>query len=134
MSHGGAALFERVQDLLAPAQPGTALRLRAAGAAAVSIGCVLALGAGRLVPTDGALGELYLASAFGPTVAIQARDSAGAFALWVRQGRVIQASVGDRPVRISQQGNRVTLTDASAGPVLVLTVTPQDRVQWESRH
>jgi len=134
MSHGGAALVERVQDLLAPPQPGTALRRRGAGAVAVALGCMLALGAGRLVPVDSVLGELYLASAFGHTVAIQARDSAGAFALWVRQGRVIHASVGDRPVRISQQGDRVTLTDASGVPVLVLTVTPQDRVQWESRH
>lgn len=133
MSHGGTALVERVQDLLAPPQPGTAWRRRGGRAAALSFGCLLALGAGRLVPVDAALGELYLASAFGPTVAIQARDNAGSFALWVRQGRVIQASIGERPVRVSQQGSRVTLTDASAGPVLVLTVTPQDRVQWESR-
>jgi len=134
MSQGGTALVERVHDLMTPPRPGTALHGRRAGAAAVSLGCVLALGAGRLVPVDGVLGELYLASAFGPTVAIQARDSAGSFALWVRQGRVIQASVRDRPVHISQQGDRVTLTDATEGPVLLLTVTPQDRVQWEARH
>jgi beta-lactamase regulating signal transducer with metallopeptidase domain len=133
MSHGGA-LVERVQDLLRPPQAGMALRRRSTWAAALSLTCVLALGAGRLVPTDGVLGELYLASAFGPMIAIQARDSAGSFALWVRQGRVIQASVRDRPVHISQQGGRVTLTDAARVPVLVLTVTPQDRVQWEARH
>lgn len=134
MSHGGAALLERVQDLLQPPQAGVALRRRGAWAAALSVACVLALGAGRLAPTDGVLGELYLASDFGPTIAIQARDSAGSFALWVRQGRVIQASVRDRPVHISQQGDRVTLTDATQEPVLVLKVTPQDRVQWEARH
>ena len=133
MSHGGA-LVERVQDLLQPPQAGLALRRRGAWAAAMSLACVLALGAGRLAPTDGVLGELYLASAFGPTIAIQARDSAGSFALWVRQGRVIQAAVRDRPVHISQQGGHVTLTDGARGPVLVLTVTPQDRVQWEARH
>ena len=103
-------------------------------ARAVSLACVLALGAGRLAPGDGVLGELYLASAFGPTIDIQARDRAGSFALWVRQGRVVQASVRGRPVHISQQGSHVTLTDETRGPVLVLTVTPQDRVQWDARH
>jgi hypothetical protein len=95
---------------------------------------VLALGAGRLAPVDPALGELYLASAFGPTIAIQAHDGAGSFALWVRQGRVIHAQVRDRPVGIVQRGDQVTLTDAARAPLLELQVTPQGHVMWEPRH
>ena len=132
MSQGGA-LVERVRGLLEPAQAAATPRRRAALALAISLACVFALGAGRLALADPALGEFYMASAFGPTVAIQAHDGAGSFALWVRQGRVIQASVRDQPVRIVQQGDRVTLTDAARAPLLVLTVTPQGRVQWESR-
>ena len=136
MSQGGA-LVERVRGLLEPAQAtataAATSRRRAALALAISLACVFALGAGRLALADPALGEFYMASAFGPTVAIQAHDGAGSFALWVRQGRVIQASVRDQPVRIVQQGDRVTLTDAARAPLLVLTVTPQGRVQWESR-
>jgi BlaR1 peptidase M56 len=131
MSQGGA-LVERVRGLLEPAQAATPRR-RTAWALSISMACLLALGAGRLALADPALGEFYMASAFGPTIAIQAHDGAGSFALWVRQGRVIQASVRDQPVRIVQQGDRVTLTDAARAPLLVLTVTPQGRVQWESR-
>ena len=132
MSHG--ALLERVQDLLEAVPPVAVSRRRAALASAVSMSCLLALGAGRLALADASLGDFYMASAFGPTIAIQAHDRAGSFALWVRQGRVIQASVRDRPVRVVQQGDRVTLTDATRAPLLVLTVSPQGRVQWESRH
>ena len=132
MSQGGV-LVERVRGLLEPVQAAAAPRRRAALALATSLACLLALGAGRLALADPALGEFYMASAFGPTVAIQAHDGAGSFALWVRQGRVIQASVRNQPVRIVQQGDRVTLTDAARAPLLVLTVTPQGRVQWESR-
>ncbi len=132
MSHGGA-LLERVQNLLEAVPPVAASRRRAALALAVSMSCLLALGAGRLALADASLGDFYMASAFGPTIAIQAHDRAGSFALWVRQGRVIQASVRDRPVRVVQQGDRVTLTDATRAPLLVLTVSPQGRVQWESR-
>lgn len=132
MSHGGA-LVERVQDLFEPPKAGMAWRGRGGWAATISLACVLALGAGRLAPADPALGELYLASAFGPTIAIQAHDGAGPFALWVRQGRVIQARVRDRPVGIVQQGDRVTLTDATRAPLLQLRVTPQGHVMWEPR-
>ena len=132
MSRGGA-LVERVQGLLEPARAGAKSPRRAALALAISTACLLALGAGRLALADPTLGEFYMASAFGPTIAIQAHDGAGSFALWVRQGRVIQASVRDQPVRIVQQGDRVTLTDAARAPLLVLTVSPQGRVQWESR-
>jgi hypothetical protein len=132
MAHGGA-LLERVQDLVEAVPPVAVSRHRAALALAVSLSCLLALGAGRLALADASLGDFYMASAFGPTIAIQAHDRAGSFALWVRQGRVIQATVRDQPVRVVQQGDRVTLTDTTRAPLLGLTVSPQGRVQWESR-
>ncbi len=134
MSPGGA-LVERVRDLLEPVPPAGALARRRSAwlAAAFSLACVLALGAGRLAPADPAMGEFYLASAFGPTIAIQAHDGAGSFALWVRQGRVVQAQVRDRPAGVVQQGDHVTLTDAARVPLLQLTVMPQGRVMWEPR-
>lgn len=132
MSQGGA-LTERVQGLLQPARPGAGARRRTAWALVVSMACVLALAAGRLASSDPVLGEFYMASTFGPTIAIQAHDGAGSFALRVRQGRVIEASVHDEPVRITQQGDRVTLTGGAQAPLLVLTVMPQGRVLWEPR-
>jgi len=99
----------------------------------LSAAFLLALGAGRAAAVDPSLGDLYMASTFGPTLDIQARDAAGPFALRVRQGRVIEASVRDRPVGVRQEGSRVTLTDAAQAPLLVLTVMPQGRVQWEAR-
>ena len=127
------ALLERVQGLLESAPSGSTARHRPVAAVAISLACLLAVGTGRLALADPALGEFYMASAFGPTIDIQAHDGAGSFALRVRQGRVIQASVHDRSVGVVQQGNRVTLTDATRTPLLVLTVTPQGRVQWKSR-
>jgi beta-lactamase regulating signal transducer with metallopeptidase domain len=131
----GDGLVERVRALVAPEAGGGAapVRRRVAMALAVSAVCVLALAAGRAAVVDPSLGDLYMASAFGPTLDIQARDAAGPFALRVRQGRVLQASVRDRPVDVRQEGSRVTLSDGGQAPLLVLTVTPQGRVQWESR-
>ena len=129
-------LVERVRDLLEPERRGPARSRSLAGAVALGALCMVALGAGRAVSVDPALGDFYLASAFGPTLAIDAHDAAGAFALQVRQGRVLQASVQQRPVRVVQEGERVTLTalaDSARSPLLVLTVTPQGRVQWEGR-
>ena len=132
MAHGGA-LVERVRDLVEPPLAVAASRRQAVCALAMSLACMVALGAARVAPVDPALGELYLASAFGPTITIQAHDGAGSFALWVRQGRVIQARVRDRAVGIVQQGDRVTLTDAARAPLLQLEVTPQGHVMWEPR-
>ena len=129
------ALVERVRALVEPpARPEAAMaRRRVVVALALSAACLLALAAGRAAAVDPTLGDLYMASAFGPTLDIQARDAAGPFALRVRQGRVLEASVRDRPVGVRQEGSRVTLTDAAQAPLLVLTVLPQGRVQWESR-
>lgn len=134
VSQGG--LVERVRALVQPeARPEAAMaRRRVAVALGLSAVGLLALAAGRAAAVDPALGDLYMASAFGPTLDIQARDAAGPFALRVRQGRVLEASVRDQPVGVRQEGSRVTLTDAAQAPLLVLTVMPQGRVQWESRH
>ena len=131
----GDGLVERVRalvDLDAPA-PAVPARQRVALALALSAACLLALAAGRAATADPSLGDFYMASVFGPTLDIQARDAAGPFALRVRQGRVLEASVRDQPVGVRQEGSRVTLTDAAQAPLLVLTVTPQGRVQWQSR-
>ncbi|MFL6629348.1 MAG: M56 family metallopeptidase [Vitreoscilla sp.] len=127
-------LVERVRTLVEPGACGAAPSRRLVLAAlGLSAACVVALAAGRAATADPSLGDLYMASAFGPTLDIQARDAAGSFALRVRQGRVIAASVRDRPVAVRQEGNRVTLTGEARAPLLVLTVMPQGRVQWESR-
>jgi hypothetical protein len=133
----GDGLVERVRALVdgevQAASARTSARRWRAVALASSMACVLALAAGRAATIDPSLGDFYMASAFGPTLAIQAHDAAGPFALRVRQGRVIEASVRDRPVAVRQEGSRVTLTDAAQAPLLELTVTPQGRVQWEAR-
>jgi len=131
----GGGLVERVHTLAAPEAPAGAAPARRwlAAALATSVACLLALAAGRAATADASLGDFYMASAFGPTLDIQAHDAAGPFALRVRQGRVLAASVRDRPVGVRQEGSRVTLTDAAQAPLLVLTVTPQGRVQWQSR-
>jgi beta-lactamase regulating signal transducer with metallopeptidase domain len=129
----GDGLVDRVRVLIEPARDDTPTTTRVAAALALSAACLLAMGVGRAGLADPSLGDFYMASAFGPTVDIQAHDGAGAFALRVRQGRVIEASVRDQPVRIEQQGGRVTLTDATHERLLELTVTPQNRVQWAPR-
>jgi len=133
VSQGG--LVERVHALVEPAGRAESppARHRMLVALGLSAACLLVLGAGRIAAVDPLLGDLYMASAFGPTLDIQARDAAGPFALRVRQGRVIEASVRDQPVGVQQVGSRVTLTDAAQSPLLVLTVMPQGRVQWEAR-
>jgi len=133
MTHGDG-LAERVRALVAPGACAAApSRGRMAAAIGLSAACLLALAAGRAATADPSLGDLYMASAFGPTLDIQAQDAAGPFALRVRQRRVLAASVRDRPVAVRQEGNRVTLTGEASAPPLVLTVMPQGRVQWESR-
>jgi beta-lactamase regulating signal transducer with metallopeptidase domain len=131
----GDGLVERVRTLVGADAPadGVPARRRLALALALSAACLLALAAGRAATVDPSLGDFYMASAFGPTLDIQAHDAAGPFALRVRQGHVLEASVRDQPVRVRQEGSRVTLSDAAQSPLLVLTVTPQGRVQWQAR-
>jgi beta-lactamase regulating signal transducer with metallopeptidase domain len=107
-----------------------------AAAFALSALCLLGLAGGRLGRVDGSMADLYHASAFGPTVSVLARDPAGTFALRIKRGQVLAATVGEQPLsrdRIRQHGSRVTLLDATRQPMLALTVTPQDRIEWEAR-
>lgn len=133
---GRGELVMRVQRLLGLQAAGAIHRRSAALAAALSLLCVSAIGLGRLGMADPTIGDLYIASALGPTVYVAARDPAGTFTLRVRQGRVVQASVDHRQLPredIVQFGHRVTLVDAARAPILSLRVTPQGRVQWNAR-
>lgn len=128
-------LGTRVHRLLGLAPRLPPLRWRAA-ATAVSACCLLALGAGKVGGTDPALADLCRASAFGPTLVVDAHDDAGSFVLRIRHGRVLAASIERRPLprdRIRQQGYRVTLLDPAQSPMLALIVTPQGRIEWENR-
>jgi BlaR1 peptidase M56 len=129
-------LTARVERLLGVERPTAPANGRRALAAAASAACLLALGAGRLGVADPVMGELYTASAFGPTISIAAQDPAGAFALRVRQGRVVAASIDARPLPadgIRQDGAHVILVGHRREPLLALTVTPQGRISWQPR-
>ena len=126
-------LVDRVRALLEPARAEAPGWRRPAAALGLSALCVAGLGAGRAALADPLLGDFYIASAFGPTIAIDAHDAAGDFALQVRQGRVIGASVAQQPVRVVQVGERVTLDGGAQVAARVLTVTPQGRVMWSPR-
>lgn len=133
---GRGELATRVHRLLGLHEAG-GVRRRSVGVAVVlSLLCVSAIGLGRMGLADPAIGDLYIASAMGPTVYIAAHDPAGMFTLRVRQGRVVQASVDRRRVPredIVQQGHRVTLVGTARMPIVSLQVTPQGRIQWEAR-
>jgi beta-lactamase regulating signal transducer with metallopeptidase domain len=95
--------------------------------------CVLTLGAGRLVRADPSIRDAYVASAFGPTLSLEAHDRAGSFTVEVRQGRVVAASVGRRPAQVVQRGGEVLLIGAPDRPVVALTVSPQGGIRWAAR-
>jgi beta-lactamase regulating signal transducer with metallopeptidase domain len=98
--------------------------------------CLLALGTGRLGCIDPSMADVYHASAFGPMIVVDAHDDAGSFALGIKQGRVIEASVGSQRLpsdRIVQKDDRVFLMGAGRQPIVALTVTPQARIEWEGR-
>lgn len=129
-------LAARIRRLLGIApQPLPPWRTRAL-AVCMAACCLAALGAGRLGLADGSLADLCHASAFGPTLAILAHDAAGSFDLRIRRGRVVAASIGTQRLpaeRIAQVGDRVALLDPARVPIVVLTVTPQGRIEWSAR-
>lgn len=105
-------------------------------AMATSMLCLLALGAGRLGSIDPSMADVYNASTFGPAIVVDAHDDAGSFALRIKQGRVIEASIGNQRLpsdRIVQENDRVFLMGARRQPIMALTVTPQARIEWEGR-
>ena len=131
---GEADLAARLRRLLG-AQPDAAAR---SPAPAVGLGLVLlmTLGAGRLATADPSIRDAYVASAFGPTLVLEARDPAGVFSLRVRHGQVIAASVGGDvlpPGRIVQRGGDVTLVSAAHAPLLALSVSPAGTIRWSPR-
>lgn len=130
---GRSELSLRLQSLLEA--PAAATPNRAGWALAASALCLTTLAAGRLAVLDPAIRDAYVASAFGPTVMIQARDPAGPFAVRIRQGRVVAASLGAEPLPpagIRQSGARVILLGARQ-PTLALTVSPQGSIFWNAR-
>ena len=133
---GRGELTTRIHHLLGLHEAGMP-PLRSVGmAVALSLSCLSAIGLGRMALADPAMGDLYIASAMGPTVVIAAHDPAGTFTLRVRQGRVIQASVDRRRIPredIVQQGPQVTLVDKARLPIVSLQVSPQGRVRWQAR-
>lgn len=134
ISNGGN-LATRVHRLVGMDRPGSPRGRARAVALAMSVLCLIALAAGRLGLTDPAMGDLYIASAFGPTISVTAHDPSGSFALKLRHGRVIEASVEKRRLaqsRILQDGNRVILMGAMRKPIVALTITPRGRVQWKA--
>ncbi|MEP6900075.1 MAG: M56 family metallopeptidase [Rhodanobacter sp.] len=133
---GRGELTTRVHRLLGldPKEPPPA-RLRMV-AVVVSFLCLMALGGGRLGRADPSMADVYNASIFGAAMVVDAHDDAGSFALLIRQGRILAASVGKQSLprdRILQQGDRVTLMDTLRRPILALTVTPQGRIEWTAR-
>jgi hypothetical protein len=103
----------------------------------LSVLCLAALWAGRLGRVDPAMADVYNASAFGPTISVDAHDGAGSFALQIKHGHVIGALVGKQPLpqdRILQKDDRVILMGAMQRPIVALTVTPQGRIEWKARH
>jgi Zn-dependent protease with chaperone function len=134
---GDGDFVARIHRLLsAEATSGTPAAGARPVALALSALCLLALAGGRLGQADTSLPDLYHSSIFGPTVFVLAHDDAGSFALRIRRGRVLGATVGRQPLardRIRQHGGHVILLDAAQQPILALTVTPQNRIEWDGR-
>ena len=133
-TRGGLTL--RVHRLLGVIQVPAASRGWRTAALVLPVLGIAALSAGRFASGDAAIREVYLASAFGPTIAIEARDASGAFGLKVKQGQVVEASVENRVLpgeRIVQQGDRVVLMGDAREPVVALTISPQGRIRWDAR-
>ena len=131
------ALGWRVQRLLlAPEAVGpTSRRWFARTLGTMALALAVVCGA-RLGVADTAIADLHVASAFGPVVAVNARDPAGSFALRIHRGRVIEASVEHQPLArasIRQRGDRVTLLGAMREPIVSFRVTPQGRIEWPAR-
>lgn len=133
---GGAELSIRLRWLLQPRDGRHASPSRWGRAAAASALCLLALGAGRLALLEPSTRDSYVASAFGPTLLIRAHDPAGTFAVQVRQGRVIAASVAEHrlaPTHIRQTGGQVVLLGGGDKATIALTVSPQGSIFWDAR-
>ena len=133
---GQGDLGRRVNHLLAPGAAEQSPRSLCAWPLVVSAFILSALGGAGLSAADTETADLYVASALGPVISIQAHDPAGSFAVRVHRGRVVGASVKDRQVPqadVRQQGDRVTLLGTSKEPVVSFRVTPHGRIAWQAR-
>lgn len=133
---GRGDLRWRVDRLLMVVAPVPATRRWPAAVLGLLALGLAGLGGMRLAATDGAMTDLYIASALGPVVSVNARDPGGAFGLRIRRGQVLAATVEDRPLsaaRIRQLGDRVTLLGVAQEPVVSLQVTPFGRIAWQAR-
>lgn len=135
-SSGGAALSQRLHRLLAPepAPPSALARAAIAGGVLGVFSAALALAAPGL--NAARMQDRYIASGFGPTVVVNARDPAGSFVLRIRQGRVVQAMIERQSVpseRILQHGDSVVLLGANRRPAVSLRVYPNGRIRWNAR-
>lgn len=135
-SSGGSALGERIHRLAPSTIAPASLRRNAVVASAV----LVLLGAAIVLTQPGLnaarMRELYIASSFGPTVVVNARDPAGSFALRIRQGRVVQASIEQQFVpaeRIIQNGDAVVLLGSNRRPAVSLRVAANGRIRWNAR-
>lgn len=129
-------LTARVHRLLGLGRPHSMSAGLCMTAMALSMLCLAALWAGRLGRVDPSMADVYNASAFGPMISIDAHDAAGSFALQIKHGRVIEASVEKQRLsqdRILQKDDRVILMGAMQQPIVALTVTPQGRIEWKAR-
>lgn len=129
-------LSARVHRLLGVNRSGSlpgGLRIAAITASAF---CLVALWAGRLGQVDPSMADVYNASAFGPVISIDAHDAAGSFAVHIKHGRVVEASVEKQRLpqdQILQEDDHVVLMGAMRRPIVALTVTPQGRIEWQAR-
>lgn len=133
---GDGELTGRVHRLLGLGRPQSMSAGLRVTAMTLSVLCLAALWVGRLGSVDSSMADIYNASAFGPMISIDAHDGAGSFALQIRRGRVIAASVEKQRLpqdRILQKDDRVILMGAMRQPIVALTVTPQGRIEWQAR-
>ena len=134
-SHG--ELTARVHRLLGVNRPSSLPAGLRMAAMTASVLCLAALCAGRMGLVDPSMADVYNASAFGPMISIDAHDAAGSFAVRIKHGRVIEASVERQRLpqdHILQEDDHVILMGAMQRPIVALTVTPQGRIEWQARH
>lgn len=130
----GSHLGHRVHRLLGESAPDAPSR-PAAVMLSVALAAGLVVAGTWAAMQDAVLEDLYVASAFGPVVAIQARDPGGRFSLEVHRGRVLGATLDGHVLAssaIEQRGERVRIADALSGP-LDMRVTAYGRIEWDAR-
>ncbi|NBW14342.1 MAG: M56 family metallopeptidase [Caulobacteraceae bacterium] len=125
-----AARETRPERIVATRPPCVVARTLRYGAVALAL-----ILPGYAVSRDAIVNGLFVASAFGPTVSIEARDAAGDFTVRIRRGRVLSASIEGRRLtagQVRQTGRKVELLSSESEP-LRLTVSPHATITWSGR-